>query len=260
MHTKTSKVWSEENLGEEIMTSRTALVTGADHGLGLALTEQLLERGWTVIAGRYLPREDHLTSLAEKSGEDKLTIVSMDVSDLGSVDAAAARIRTKHPVIDLVVNNAAVLGNAGLDNKVADGLDYESIVNTVSVNALGALRVVESFLPAVSESQLRRLCFVSSEAASISRSHRRSWFGYSMSKSALNMGVSILFNDLRPDGFTFRLYHPGWMQTLMKGTVDREALLSPMDAADRALKYFLDAEIDEDRLVMRDYEGKDWPW
>lgn len=242
------------------MTSGTALVTGADHGLGLALTQRLLERGWTVIAGRYVPDEEHLGNLAERFGEDKLTTVSMDVSDLNSVTAAAAETRGKHPVIDLVINNAAVLGNEGLENRISEGLDYPSILATVSVNALGALRVVESFLPAISESELRRLCFISSEASSIAQSQRRSWFGYSMSKCALNMGVSILFNDLRPDRFSFRLYHPGWMQTLMKGTLDRDALLTPTEAADRALHYFLDAEVDEDRLVMRDYEGKDWPW
>jgi len=242
------------------MTRGTALVTGADHGLGLALTQRLLERGWTVIAGRYLQAEHRLDELAETSTDHSLTIVNIDISDQSSVARAAEETRATHPVIDLVINNAAILGNTGLENRIADGLDYASILETLSVNALGALRVVESFLPAISPSALRRLCFVSSEAGSVRRSHRRSWFGYAMSKCALNMGVSILFNDLRPDGFTFRLYHPGWMRTLMRGTEDRDALLTPTEAADRALHYFLDAEVDEDRLVMRDYEGKDWPW
>lgn len=242
------------------MTKGTALVTGADHGLGLALTQRLLERGWTVIAGRYLQEEDRLDELAETSPGHGLTIVNMDISNQSSVARAAEQTNAAHPVIDLVINNAAILGNAGLENHIADGLDYDTIAQTLLVNALGALRVVESFLPAISHSQLRRLCFVSSEAASITRSHRRSWFGYSMSKCALNMGVSILFNDLRPDGFTFRLYHPGWMQTFMKGTEDHDALLAPTEAADRALHYFLDTEIDEEKLVMRDFEGKDWPW
>jgi len=242
------------------MTRGTALGTGADHGLGLALTQRLLERDWTVVAGRYLAHEDHLERLRHGPGGDKLTVVEMDVSDEESVRTAAAETRRTQPVIDLLINNAAILGNEGLENRISEGLDYASIMQTISVNALGALRVVESFLPAISGSHLRRLCFVSSEASSITRSHRRSWFGYSMSKSALNMGVSILFNDLRPDGITFRLYHPGWMRTLMKGTEDRDALLTPTEAADRALHYFLDAEVDEDRLVMRDYEGNDWPW
>lgn len=241
------------------MEDLTAFVTGADHGLGYALTEALLDRGWQVVAGRYAPQESRLAALAA-AHSGRLALVDVDVGDLCSVRKAAEAALSRRPVIDMLINNAATLGNDGLERRISDGLPYDTIAETISVNALGPFRVVESLLPGIERSQMRRLCFVSSEAGCIARSHRSSWYGYSMSKCALNMGVSILFNDLRPEGYTFRLYHPGWMRTFMKGVEDLNADLSPAEAADAALACFLDTEVDEDRLVMRDHTGAEWPW
>ncbi len=241
------------------MAELTAFVTGADHGLGYALTEALLGRGWRVVAGRYAPQESRLATLAA-AHDERLTLVDLDIGDLRSVREAAEATLDRRPVIDLLINNAATLGNDGLERRISVGLPYDTIAETISVNALGPFRMVEALLPGIERSRMRRLCFVSSEAGCIARSHRSSWYGYSMSKCALNMGVSILFNDLRPEGYAFRLYHPGWIRTFMKGEEDLNADLSPAQAADAALGYFLDAEVDEDRLAMRDHTGAEWPW
>ena len=124
-------------------------------------------------------------------------------------------------------------------------------------------------LPLTDQSDLKRLCFVSSEAGSINRCERTSWFGYNMSKTGLNMATKLLFNRLRPAGYTFRVYYPGWMRTYMRGEKDTEALFEPEEAAMPALAYFLrhragqpgsSHQNDEDRLVMRDYQGREWPW
>jgi NAD(P)-dependent dehydrogenase (short-subunit alcohol dehydrogenase family) len=119
---------------------------------------------------------------------------------------------------------------------------------------------VEAFLPLLDRGEGKRLCFVSSEAGSIAASIRSAWFGYCMSKTALNMGVKILYNGLRPQGYTFRVYHPGWMRSYMGGTKHNEADLELDEAAEAALPIFLGARPDEDRLVMVDYQGNEWPW
>ncbi len=238
---------------------KTAFVTGADHGLGFAFTRQLVERGYHVVAGQFAPSEPALGAFAAKH-PGEVTIVPLDVSDDASVAAAARATLEKRPVIDLVINNAAILGNMKLDNSIADGLAYDTIITTISVNALGPLRVVEALLPGLEKSQAPRLCFISSEAGSVTRSYRPNWFGYCMSKTALNMGISILFNDLRPKGYTFRVYHPGWMQTFMRGEEDTKAKYTPEQAARLGLEYFLDMDVDEDRLVMRDDIREEWPW
>ncbi len=89
---------------------------------------------------------------------------------------------------------------------------------------------------------------------------RTAWYAYCMSKAALNMGVKLMFNHLHPEGYTFRLYHPGWVRSYMGGQKNTEADLEPEVAAAYALPFFLDARADEDRLVLRDYLGREWPF
>jgi NAD(P)-dependent dehydrogenase (short-subunit alcohol dehydrogenase family) len=81
-----------------------------------------------------------------------------------------------------------------------------------------------------------------------------------MSKAALNMAVKILHNDLHPAGYTIRAYHPGWVRSYMRGEKDMTATFEPEEAAGYAIPILLDTREDEDRLVMVDYEGKEWPW
>jgi NAD(P)-dependent dehydrogenase (short-subunit alcohol dehydrogenase family) len=138
--------------------------------------------------------------------------------------------------------------------------DYAEMHRLYDINALGPLRVVEAFLPLTDRGALKRLCFVSSEAGSINRCRRTSWYGYCMSKAALNMGVKILFNHLRPEGYTFRLYHPGWIRSYMSGEKSTEADMEPEEAAAQALPIFLEPREDEDHLVMVDYQNEVWPF
>ncbi|PQP86053.1 hypothetical protein [Paenibacillus sp. AR247] len=73
-------------------------------------------------------------------------------------------------------------------------------------------------------------------------------------------------NELRPEGFTFRLYHPGWVRSYMSGELNTEGDLDADDAARMAVAYFLRDRYEgpgiqeEDRLVMRDWLGREWPW
>jgi NAD(P)-dependent dehydrogenase (short-subunit alcohol dehydrogenase family) len=246
------------------MNEKTALITGADRGLGLALCAALMQKGWRVFAGQYMPDWPELDQLAAISA-GLLSAVPLDVSSRESVQAAARQVGEMTPHLDLIVNNAGVLVRTH-DRSIHEEQDYAGMHIDFDVNALGPLRVVEAFLPLVEKGTTRRLCFVSSEAGSIGASNRTGWFGYCMSKAAVNMAVKNLFNELRPDGFTFRVYHPGWMRTYMSGQKNMKATLEPEEAAAYALGYFLSGiepgstPPDEDRLVLRDYLGKEYPW
>jgi NAD(P)-dependent dehydrogenase (short-subunit alcohol dehydrogenase family) len=81
-----------------------------------------------------------------------------------------------------------------------------------------------------------------------------------MSKAALNMATRLLFNDLHPQGYTFRVYHPGWIRGYMGGEKNLRANLEPEEAAVPALTYFLQARDDEGELAMYDWQGDRWPW
>jgi NAD(P)-dependent dehydrogenase (short-subunit alcohol dehydrogenase family) len=237
---------------------RTALVTGADRGLGYALCKGLLEQGWRVFAGQYMPDWPDLAALAAQfSGP--LEIVPLDVSSIESVQAAVPTISAMTDHLDLLINNAGV-NSPTSPRTIREPQDYAEMHRLYDVNALGALRIVEAFLPLTDRGALKRLCFVSSEAGSIGRAERVSWYGYCMSKAALNMAASILHNHLRPEGYTFRVYHPGWIRSYIRGSKSTEGDLEPEEAAVPALAYFLQARSDEDRLVMRDWQGREWPW
>jgi NAD(P)-dependent dehydrogenase (short-subunit alcohol dehydrogenase family) len=237
---------------------QTAVVTGADRGIGFALTEKLLKRGWQVFAGQHQPDWPQLKDLKELF-PDLLHIISLDVSSTESTYTATKSISEITNSIDLLINNAGVNTSTYL-RTIRERQDYDEMHRLFDVNALGPLRTIEAFLPLMDEGSLKRLCFISSEAGSITRTQRTAWYGYTMSKSALNMGAHILFNHLHPEGYTFRIYHPGWIKSYMHGSKSNEGDLEPEEAAIPALNYFLDAKVDEDLFVMRDWQGNEWPW
>lgn len=239
--------------------SGNAVVTGADRGLGLAMAIQLAEQGWRVFAGQFKPDWPELGEAAD--AVEHLTVVPMDVGSITSVQDAARGVGDQVGCVDMVINNAGV-NSPTRDLTIRDGLDYDEMHRLYDTNSLGALRVIEALLPLVEKSEMKRLCFVSSEAGSIARAKRKAWFSYMMSKSALNMGVRILFNYLRADGYTFRLLHPGGIRSYIGGTDIKgtRAAREPEEAAVPALEYFLGEIENEDELILRDWKGEDWPW
>jgi NAD(P)-dependent dehydrogenase (short-subunit alcohol dehydrogenase family) len=235
-----------------------ALVTGGDRGLGQALCSGLLAQGWQLLAGQYMPDWPELADLSTRYPQS-LHILPLDVASTESTQAAAQAAAQWTDHLDLLINNAGV-SSPSMQHPIREPQDYAEMHRLFEVNSLGPLRVVAAFLPLLDGGALKRLCFVSSEAGSISRAKRTSWYSYCMSKAALNMGIKILFNDLHPQGFTFRVYHPGWVRSYMSGKKNLKATLEPEQAAAYALPFFLGPRPDEDQLVLVDYEGNEWPW
>ena len=236
--------------------AQIAFVTGADRGLGLALCKGLLDRGWQVYAGQFMPEWPDLAALAA-SYPGRLSLVPLNVGDLASVQAAARAVAADTDHIDVLINNAGITGRGPA---LGEGMDYGAMLQAFSVNSVGPLRMTESFLPLLDAGDLKRICFVSSEAGSQAMLHRQDGYGYCMSKSALNMGVRNLFNELRPEGYTFRLYHPGWVRSYMSGAKSTRGNLEPEESAAFAVPFFVEGREDEERLAMIDYMGNEWPF
>lgn len=219
------------------------MITGADRGVGFALCACFLDHGWRVFAGQYMPDWPELDALREKFPEP-LHIVPLDVGDTVSVRAAAEMVRQTTDHIDLLVNCAGVSRG-----------DERTVFN---VNVTGALRTVECFLPLM-QTGMQRIAFFSSECGAISVSHRDGG-AYPVSKTALNMTVRRMFRTLRPKGFTFRLYHPGWVRSYMSGQKSTVGNFEPEEAAAAAYGQFVSDRVTEDVLVMTDISGEMWPW
>lgn len=224
------------------------LITGADRGVGFGLARLFLEAGDTVFAGRFLPEWNELDELKAEY-PDRLHILPLDA---GSDQSVAEAARLAGEITDSLDMLMSVAGINIIDSFPVE--DKEGMLRQYNVNALGAARVTEAFMPMLERGEMRRLCYVSSEAGSVTQCERREWFGYCMSKSALNMYVKILYNLLHPQGFTFRLYHPGWVRSYMRGHLATEGILSIDEAAKLAYDYFLGEE-NEDELVLRDCYG-----
>jgi NAD(P)-dependent dehydrogenase (short-subunit alcohol dehydrogenase family) len=238
----------------------SVIITGADRGLGLSLSKEYLNRGWTVFAGKFLDDYRLLEDAAEKN--PNLHIIKLDIGCANSIAEAKTRLFQLTDSLDMLISNAALMGPAHC-NLYEPDMDLEVVWNSFRVNALGPVCLVESLLPLLDRGKMKRLCFVSSEVSCIALMKRRgdSPYPYPMSKASLNMGVRILHNQLYSQGYTFRLFHPGWMKRRMQdGSLSEEALYDPDYIGAIAAKYFETPLCDEHRLVMVDYSGYEWPY
>jgi NAD(P)-dependent dehydrogenase (short-subunit alcohol dehydrogenase family) len=234
------------------------IITGADRGLGFSLCKEFLSRGWTVFAGKFL--DDY--KLLEQEKNPALRIVPLDVGDVSSIEKARDLVAEKTDSLDMLISNAALMGQVqcGIDEPP---MDLKAPWNSFRVNALGPVHMTEFFLPLLDKGNMKRLCFVSSEVSCVTLMKHRagSSYPYPMSKSSLNMGVRLMHNLLFPQGFTFRLYHPGWMKRQMEdGSLSEWAALDPAEIAAHAANYFETPLGDEQRLVMYDYLSQEWPF
>ncbi len=229
---------------------QTVFVTGADRGIGLALCKYFLGGGWKVFAGQYMTHWKELEALKYRY-PDRLHLIPLDISSTESISEAAQLVKKKTDTLDMLVNCAGIAGFEDTPDQIR---------HIFRVNTLGTMCTVEYFLPLM-ERGMRRLCFVSSEAGSISVAHRTGVYGYGMSKSSLNMAVRMMFNQLQPKGYTFRLYHPGWVRSYMlgeeKATVGK---YEPEEAAQVAYESFVEDRECEDVLVMTDIQREMWPF
>ena len=227
---------------------KTVFITGADRGVGFALCEQFLDRGYLVIAGQYMPEWPALEQLKQKYLQ-QLYIVPLDVRSTDSVVRAAELTREYTDRIDILINCAGIYGDD----------QEEKFKDIINVNTMGPLRVIRAFLPLM-ENGMRRLCFFSSESGSSATQHRGDDGGsaYCMSKSMLNMEVKLLFNELRPKGYTFRLYHPGWVRSYMSGVKATVGKLEPEESAQVAVRQFTEDRACEDILMVVDVYDAVW--
>ncbi|MFC4811387.1 SDR family NAD(P)-dependent oxidoreductase [Paenibacillus sp. GCM10023250] len=237
---------------------RHVCITGTDRGIGLELAIALLESGSTVYAGGLVHPNPELERLAARY-PNRLHASRLDVGSDDSVKAFAERLAALTPELDLLINNAALLGDTG--STVADALDFADMQRVYNVTALGAIRMANALLaPVMNGGKL--IANISSEAGSIGQSYRDAWFGYCMAKAALNMGSTIVHHKIRPDGGRVLLLHPGWVKTSMSGTWNDAGTYTPREAAAQLLARIAErgGELRELPLYLEADTGRELPW
>ena len=192
----------------------TALITGSDRGIGLALTREFASRGWRVIATCRDPaKATELTAFAHD--HPAVSIEKLDVSDDAAIDALAAKL--KGQPIDALLNNAGV--TSGIEGQAPAKFDPEDFSRVLRVNSYAPLRVSAAFLDSVAASKQRKIIGMSSGYGSIATIEKldaagypRQYF-YAMSKAALNMGLRQLALEVGPRSVITVLLSPGAVDT-----------------------------------------------
>jgi NAD(P)-dependent dehydrogenase (short-subunit alcohol dehydrogenase family) len=178
-----------------------AVVTGANRGIGLELVRQLRQRGEQVVA---VCRQGSVAL-------DALGVrveAGCDVTDPAARDGLARRLGAT--TIDLLVHNAGVL----LEDSLAD-LEADHVRRQFEINALAPLLLTRALLPNLQRGS--RVVLITSRMGSMADNGSGSYYGYRMSKAALNAAGVSLAVDLRPRGIAVGILHPGAVRTDMTG-------------------------------------------
>jgi NAD(P)-dependent dehydrogenase (short-subunit alcohol dehydrogenase family) len=192
----------------------TALITGSDRGIGLALTREFAIRGWQVIATCRDPAK--ATELAAFAHDHpSVSIEQLDVSDNAAIDALAAKLKGRP--IDALVNNAGV--TSSMEGQALAKLDPEDFGRVLRVNSYAPLRISAAFLDLVAASKQRKIIGMSSGYGSIASIEKVASLGYpgqyfyAMSKAALNMGLRQFALEVGSRQVTTVLLSPGAVDT-----------------------------------------------
>lgn len=189
----------------------TILITGANRGIGLALTEAFADRGDTVIAT--VRRPEHLEGLATVMARHPATVEvhRLEVTDRGSIAALAERLAGRP--IDVLINNAGIIGP---ERQSSLDMDFDGWIETLRVNTLAPLAVAQGFLPNLRLGEHPKILTVSSGMGSMAFS-KSDQVAYRSSKAAVNKAMQCLATDLRGEGIAVAVCHPGWVKTDMGG-------------------------------------------
>jgi NAD(P)-dependent dehydrogenase (short-subunit alcohol dehydrogenase family) len=195
------------------MDKATALVTGANKGIGKEIARQLAGAGLTVYVGsRDAARGER--AVGEIGGDARL--LALDVTDAASISEAARQVGT----LDILVNNAGISG----DGKTADREDVETFCRIYETNVFGVVAVTNAFLPALRQSAHPRIVNISSGTGSLTWAtgpqfpHRGTYAAYRSSKAALNALTVYYAHALADDGIKVNALAPGLRRTDLNAT------------------------------------------
>lgn len=209
----------------------TALITGANKGLGYETARRLGALDWRILIGSRDPERGR--EAAEKLAADGLDVsmVPLDVTSDASVRDAAAAVAKQTDRLDVLINNAAIAGRAvGPADTTADDL-----AEVFATNVFGPVRVTRAFLPLLRAAEHPRVVMVSSGLGSLALTQdperiESTVLGlpYPSSKSALNM-ITTQYARAIPE-IRFNAVDPGYTATDLNGNSGHQTVTEGTDA------------------------------
>lgn len=220
---------------------KSALVTGANKGIGLEVAKQLAEHGYFVYLGsRSVDSGEAAVRQLNALGLSNLAAVQLDVTRPESIQAARAAIGEKTPVLDVLVNNAGISGGMSQAARHATPEQFRAVFET---NVFGVAGVTQAFLDLLEMAPQPRIVNVSTAMASLTlyadldnEAFATRYPVYQASKTALNMYTISLAYELRGTAFKVNAVCPGYTQTDFTG---HQGTSTAAEAGQRIVKYAL---------------------
>jgi NAD(P)-dependent dehydrogenase (short-subunit alcohol dehydrogenase family) len=228
------------------------LVTGANRGLGLEFTRQLLARGDRVLATcRHPGKALALTGLAA-AHPGHLHVLPLDLDKERSIAELARETGALTDALDVLINNAGVLVSGERYGAIA----AKALVDSFVSNVIGPLLLTQVLSPLLEKAKNAKVMNLSSRLGSLAASSGFGTPSYAISKAALNMATHQLAAALAPRGVSVFCVSPGWVRTDMGGA---SAPVAAHDAVASLLKV-LDAVTVADAGRFIDVGGATIPW
>jgi NAD(P)-dependent dehydrogenase (short-subunit alcohol dehydrogenase family) len=213
--------------GDPATSQPVAVVTGAGRGIGRALVDLLLERGYLVVpVVRSLSHVAELFSLAP----EEIMPVRCDITEPSTEEVLGEFLSRQVPKVDLLINNAGY----GASGYGIEGLSYKELDDVMAVHCLGPIRCVRACLPFLRMSSSATIVNVSSRFASLewvangTVPASEATYPYRIAKAALNMFSSCLAVELQTENIRVLAVDPGKVKTRFG---PKDADTSPQDAA-----------------------------
>lgn len=240
----------------------TVLITGSNSGIGLEFAKEYAAKGWTVIAThRRDTTPDTLKKLSARYAN--VRVERMDVSKLDEIDALAAKL--KGVPIDVLINNAGIaeigkFRGIGKNTRQAFGtLNYDDYEIMDKVNVRGPIKVAEAFYPNVKASKQKKIIAISSAAGEVSTPQRGGMYWYGMNKAALNKLMVTLAADVKKDGVSVAMFHPGAVRVEKFANLKFPGLISPQESISGMIRV-IDGLTVENTGRFWSHDGKTMPW
>jgi NAD(P)-dependent dehydrogenase (short-subunit alcohol dehydrogenase family) len=230
----------------------TALITGANRGIGLEFVRQYVNDGWKVHACCRAPHDAQaLRELAIRHSGD-VTLHSLDLADFSCIGKLAHELAGKR--IDLLINNAGIYPDH--DSRGFGNADIAAWELALHVNTMAPLKMAEAFIDHIADSQLKRIVCLTSKMGSMADNGSGGCYLYRSSKAALNAVAKSLAIDLAPRGILVGLLHPGWVQTDMGGP---NAWITPEQSVSGMRRVIANLTQTQSGRFLT-YDGQEVPW